>query len=141
MKDKKKEKAEIKKRLWNWGQAMEQFSWKEEELQGFHEIQKGVWEKNPAERAKQELERIEKEYHSEVGRLRIEMVEILREKSRIDELIRGLDREEERFLCLRFEKGYGFDYIGMKMHVSRATLFRMQDRVLEKMIGMKEERN
>lgn len=104
MTDKKKEKIELKKRLWNWGQAMEQFSWKEEELQklqGFHEIQRGVWEKNHAERAKQELERLEKEYHLEVGRLRIEMEEILREKRRIDEMIRGLDREEGWFLRMR----------------------------------------
>ena len=84
---------------------------------------------------------MEKEYRKEVGRLRIEMVEILREKGRIDEMIRRLDMDEQTFLQLRFEKGNGFDYISMKMHLSRATLFRMQERVLEKMIGMKTDRD
>ena len=33
----------------------------------------------------------------------------------------------------------GFDYIAVKMHLSRATLFRMQDKVLEKMMGNKRK--
>lgn len=142
MEERKKKIGEVKKRLWNWGQAMEQFNWKEEELQKlqiFHEMQRKVWEENPMPRAEQELERIEKEYHGEVGRLRIEMVEILREKGRVDEMIRRLDRDEQTFLQLRFEKGYGFDYISMKMHLSRATLFRLQDKALEKMIEMRPD--
>ena len=144
MEERKKEIEEMKKRLWNWGNSMEQFNWKEEELQKmqvFHEMQKKVWEENATEKSQEELKQMEKEYRKEVGRLRIEMVEILREKGRIDEMIRRLDMDEQTFLQLRFEKGYGFDYISMKMHLSRATLFRMQERVLEKMIGMKTDRD
>lgn len=33
----------------------------------------------------------------------------------------------------RFEKGYGIDYIGRRLYISRATVFRMQDRILEKL--------
>ena len=136
----KKDKEEMKELLWRWGQAMEQFSWKEEEvnrLQVFCEMQKCVWEKNPMEREKRELERIEKENREEIGRLRIEMVEILREKRWVDEMISKMKLDEKQFLQMRFEKGYGFEYISMKMHLSRATLFRLQDKVLEKMIEMK----
>ena len=144
MEERKKEIEEMKKRLWNWGNSMEQFNWKEEELQKmqvFHEMQKKVWEENATEKSQEELKQMEKEYRKEVGRLRIEMVEILREKGRIDEMIRRLDMDEQTFLQLRFEKGNGFDYISMKMYLSRATLFRMQERVLEKMIGMKTDRD
>ena len=144
MEERKKEIEEMKKRLWNWGNSMEQFNWKEEELQKmqvFHEMQKKVWEENATEKSQEELKQMEKEYRKEVGRLRIEMVEILREKGRIDEMIRRLDTDEQTFLQLRFEKVNGFDYISMKMHLSRATLFRMQERVLEKMIGMKTDRD
>lgn len=144
MEERKKEIEEMKKRLWNWGNSMEQFNWKEEELQKmqvFHEMQKKVWEENATAKSQEELKQMEKEYRKEVGRLRIEMVEILREKGRIDEMIRRLDMDEQTFLQLRFEKGNGFDYISMKMHLSRATLFRMQERVLEKMIGRKTDRD
>ena len=127
----------LKKMLWRWGKALEQFRWKEEELekmQVFYEIQKKVWGGNRKEKAEKELERIEREHRAEVGRLRIEMVEILREKAKVDEMIKRMTIDEGMFIQMRFEKGYGFDYISMKMHLSRATLFRMQDRILEKML-------
>ena len=131
-----KEKEELKKMLWRWGRALERFSWKEEELekeQTFYEIQKKVWSGYQTAKANKELERIEKEHRAEVGRLRIEMVEILREKAKVDEMIKRMTMDEGMFIQMRFEKGYGFDYIAMKMHLSRATLFRLQDRILEKM--------
>ena len=37
------------------------------------------------------------------------------------------------YIRLRFEKGYGIDYIGRRLYISRATVFRMQDRILEKL--------
>ena len=55
----------------------------------------------------------------------------------VDEMISKMKLDEKQFLQMRFEKGYGFEYISMKMHLSRATLFRLQDKVLEKMIEMK----
>ena len=121
---------------------MEQFNWKEEELkklQGLYAMQKKIWEGNETEKARKELERIQKEYEGETRRLRMEMVEILREKARIDGMIRKLTADEINFLQMRFEKGYGFDYIGAKMYLSRATLFRMQDRILDKMIAEERE--
>lgn len=30
-------------------------------------------------------------------------------------------------------RGYGIDYIGRRLYISRATVFRMQDRILEKL--------
>ena len=130
------DKGEWKKLLRNWGQALEKFNWKEEELEklkGFHEMQKKVWEGSRLGRAERELERMEREYEEAVRGLRIEMVEILREKAKIDDMVKRMTMEEANFLRLRFEKGYGFDYIGIKMHLSRATLFRMQDKIIEKM--------
>ena len=132
----------MKVRLWNWGQAMEEFNWKEEELkklQGLYAMQKKIWEGSETEKARKELERMQKEYEGETRRLRMEMVEILREKAWIDGMLRKLTTDEIRFLQMRFEKRYGFDYIGVKLHLSRATLFRMQDRILEKMIAEESE--
>ncbi len=132
----------MKERLWNWGQAMEEFNWKEEELkklQGLYVMQRKIWEGNETEKARKELERIQKEYEGEVRRLRMEMVEILRKKAWVDCRIQKLTANEISFLQMRFEKGYGFDYIGMKLYLSRATLFRMQDRILEMLIEAESE--
>ena len=63
MEERKKEIEEMKKRLWNWGNSMEQFNWKEEELQKmqvFHEMQKKVWEENATEKSQEELKQMEK---------------------------------------------------------------------------------
>ena len=133
----KTEKGKMKRLLWDWGNAMERFGWKEEELeklQQLYQMKKQIWSGGETEKAKRELEKIEKEYREERGRLRIEMVEILREKAWIDGNIKKLTMDEQTFIQMRFEKEYGFEYIGMKMHLSRATLFRMQERVLKKLL-------
>ena len=137
-----REKEEMKKLLQRWGKALEQFRWKDEELekmQVFYEIQKKVWSGCRMKKAEKELERIEREYRTEARHLRIEMVEILREKAKVDEMIKRMTIDEGMFIQMRFEKGYGFDYIAMKMHLSRATLFRMQDRILEKMLRWEKD--
>ena len=140
--EKKSKKGEMKERLRRWGTAMEVFNWKEEELkklQGLYAMQKKIWEGSETEKARKELERMQKEYEAEARRLRMEMVEILREKAWVDGRLRNLTANEICFLQMRFEKGYGFDYIGVKMFLSRATLFRMQDRILEKMMAEEDE--
>ena len=134
----KRKRREMKERLWNWGQAMEEFNWKEEELkklEGLYVMQKKIWEGKETEKARKELNRIQKEYEGEKRRLRMEMVEILRKKAWVDCRIQKLTANETSFLQMRFEKGYGFAYIGMKLYLSRATLFRMQDRILDMLIA------
>ncbi len=135
----REEKMKIKKMLWDWGQALERFGWKEEELrklQNFYEMRKKIWGEATGGK---DGEKNERQYEREVKRLRMEMEEILLEKEQMDGWMRELTLDEQMFLEMRFEKGYSFDYIGMKMHRSRATLFRMQDQVLEKLISMKEK--
>ena len=134
----KEEKGELKRMLWEWGRTLERFSWKEEELrklENFYVMRKKIWGKNEN---RKDFEKNEKQYEQEVKRLRLEMEEILQRKAQIDGWMQVLTEEERRFLELRFEKGYGFDYIGMKMYRSRATLFRIQEQALNKLILQKE---
>ncbi len=131
------EKEEMKELLWNWGQAMERYRWKEaalQKLEAAYEAEKKNWEQEKAEKSEKEMERAKAEYGIETEKLRREMAWILREKAKMDAMIGRLTMDEEMFVKLRFEKGYGFDYISVKMHLSRATLFRMQNRVLRKML-------
>ena len=69
----------------------------------------------------------------ELRRLEGRLAEIWREKKRMDALLAGLEENEQEYIRLRFEKGYGIDYIGRRLYISRATVFRMQDRILEKL--------
>ena len=127
----------MKQRLWDWGTALDRFYRKEEELkklQEIQEVQKKLQERYPEETIQEEILLLEQAQRKDVVRLRIEMVEILRDKARTEAWLEGLTEDERCFLGMRFEKGYGFDYIAVKMHLSRATLFRMQDKVLEKMM-------
>ena len=134
----REEKGELKRMLWDWGRTLERFSWKEEELrklENFYVMRKKIWGENEN---RKDFEKNERQYEQEVKRLRLEMEEILQSKERVDGWMQGLTEEERRFLELRFEKGYGFDYIGMKMYRSRATLFRIQEQALNKLIMQKE---
>ena len=138
----KEEKRKMKRTLWSWGQAMERFGWKAEELEkmeGFYKLQRKIWEGNSNPQAQRALEKAEREYEEKVMKLRLEMEGLLMEKARVDGLLRELSEEEQTYVRMRFEKGYGFEYICMKMHLSRATLFRMQDRLLEKLILAEEK--
>ena len=137
MGNKQREKEEMKQRLWDWGTALDRFYRKEEELKKLLEIravQRNIQEKYPEGEIQEEILWLEQTQRKDVVRLRIEMVEILRDKARTEAWLQGLTEDERCFLGMRFEKGYGFDYIAVKMHLSRATLFRMQDKVLEKMM-------
>ena len=136
MENKQKEKDDMKQRLRNWGTALQRFARKEEELkklQEIREIQKQIQERYPEEKPQEEFLMLEEKQQKAAAWLRIEMVEILQEKAQTEAWMEGLTEEEKVFVGMRFEKRYGFDYISVKMHLSRATLFRIQDRVLEKM--------
>lgn len=140
--EKTNEKGEMKELLWNWGQAMERYRWKEAALQkaeAIYESERTNWEQDGTEEARRELKRAEEEYKRETERIRQEMAGILREKARVDNMIGKMTMDEEMFIKLRFGKKCGFDYISVKMHLSRATLFRMQDRVLRKMLLCRNE--
>ena len=54
-------------------------------------------------------------------------------------MIRGLTQDEQMFVEFRFEKGYGMEYIGTKMHMSHASVYRLQARILAKLIAKKNE--
>lgn len=136
----KSEKGQMKNRLWNWGQAVERCLWKEEDLQRLKEMHQVRYRMIKEEKGigkKEKLQKLEEEYVRQMQEIREELNKIISEKKWMDEKIGKLDRDEEMFLRMRFEKGYGFDFIAIKMHLSRATLFRMQDRILKKLMDEK----
>ena len=113
------EKGQMKLRLLDWGCAVERCRRLQEELRRLEEMEGTDF--------------LQEEIRAEKARLEERLTEIWREKKRMDGLLAGLEENEQEYIRLRFEKGYGIDYIGRKLYISRATVFRMQDRILEKL--------
>ena len=114
------EKGQMKVRLLDWGCAMERCKRIQDRLRRLEELEKDSF--------------LEKEYAEERERLEASLQEIWSEKRQMDVLLEGLEENEQEYIRLRFEKGYGFVYIGRKLYLSRASIFRMQDRILEKLL-------
>lgn len=114
------EKGQLKVRLLDWGCAMERCKRIQDRLRRLEELEKDSF--------------LEKEYAEERERLEASLQEIWSEKRQMDVLLEGLEENEQEYIRLRFEKGYGFVYIGRKLYLSRASIFRMQDRILEKLL-------
>nr|WP_294681362.1 sigma factor-like helix-turn-helix DNA-binding protein [uncultured Anaerotignum sp.] len=114
------EKGQLKVRLLDWGCAMERCKRIQDRLRRLEELEKDSF--------------LEKEYAEERERLEADLQEIWSEKRQMDVLLEGLEENEQEYIRLRFEKGYSFVYIGRKLYLSRASIFRMQDRILEKLL-------
>ena len=113
------EKGQMKIRLLDWGCAVERCRRLQEELRRLEEMEGTDF--------------LQGEIRAEKTRLEERLAEIWKEKKRMDGLLARLEENEQEYIRLRFEKGYGIDYIGRKLYISRATVFRMQDRILEKL--------
>lgn len=113
------EKGQMKLRLLDWGCAVERCRRLQEELRRLEEMEGTDF--------------LQEELREERKQLEERLAEIWKEKKRMDGLLAGLEENEQEYIRLRFEKGYGIDYIGRKLYISRATVFRMQDRILEKL--------
>lgn len=133
---KKSEKGRIKKRLLDWGGALDLCSRKEEQLRKAERLRndhKKLWEQSGSPEAGRIFEEIDRTYERALEGIKEGIAEVLRQKEQMDERIAKFGWEEQQFLYMRFEKGYSFDYICMKLHMSRASIFRLQERVLQEL--------
>lgn len=127
-------KAEKKAQLFRWGGALDLCGRKQEEIRRLERLrreQRRLWEESDEPTAAEILRAIEEKYTAELQRIEAEIGRILAQKAEIDGMLEGMDREAREFVRMRFGKGYGYDYIALKLHMSRATVFRLQDRVLQ----------
>ena len=75
-------------------------------------------------------EEIEEAYDHNIAVLQEEIERKLTEKRKIDGMVALLSKEEQELLFLRYQKGYGYDYIALKLNMGRSTCFRIHDRIL-----------
>lgn len=139
---KKDEKGRMKKKLLEWGGAIDLCSRKQEALrrvEKLQEEQRKIFGEDKTIAGMRLMAQLEKRYEQELAGIEGQIEQILWKKAEIDRMMTILSGEEQTFAILRYEKGYNFDYIGLKMHMSRATLFRLQDKLLQKMIVAEKE--
>lgn len=128
-----KDKEKWKHKLLNWGDALRLCEQKQGELHRLialkneNEMLLKAYGKNEA------LQGILTCFQREITRIESEIVEILEDKQYIDQCVLWFPVEEREFLELRFIKGYSYDNITIKTHLSRSSCFRLQDRILEKL--------
>lgn len=128
-----KDKEKWKHKLLNWGDALRLCEQKQKELHRLialkneNELLLKAYGKNEA------VEGITKCFQKEIARIEGEIVDILEDKKYIDQCVLWLPVEEREFLELRFVKGYTYDNITIKTHLSRSSCFRLQDRILGKL--------
>lgn len=129
----KMDKGKWKNRLLNWGSALHLCEQKQEELNRLmalkheNEVLLKAYGKNEA------LQGIAQCFQTEIQRIEREISEIIEDKQFIDRCVQWLPIEEREFLELRFIKGYSYDNITIKTHLSRSSCFRLQDRIFLKL--------
>ena len=136
------DKGRMKVRLLDWGCAVDRCKKMQKEmarLQEMREEQKKLLEKNDLEKVEKCLKEIDEGYEREMERLETATLTLWKQKEEMERLIGKLAENEREYLELRYAKGYGFEYIEEKMYMSRATIFRLQDRILEKLLELEKE--
>ncbi len=125
------QKKEMKKKLNDWGTALVFCAKQQEQMKKLMRL------KDDAKQMEQELEaypskihHILKGYEINMAYLQEEIMLRMAQKNEIDRLVATLSTEEQTFLHLRYEKGYGYEYIAMQLHMGRSTCFRIHDKIL-----------
>lgn len=142
----KTKRGQMKLKLWNWGGALDLCRRKHEEIRKMNRMlddAKRLAQAVPiTEEVQKEyniaFEKIVMQYQQEIKNIQATIEEVLTKKNSMDKMIARLDTEEQEFLHLRYEKGYGYDYISLKIHMSRAQCFRLNEKALEKLVDMEE---
>ena len=80
------------------------------------------------------MKEAKKLYESEIAKIMECIKNEMKEYSKMERYIEKLDYEEQIFLKLRYQKNYGYEYIALQTHKSRATCFRDHDLILDKLI-------
>ncbi len=124
--------GQMRKRLINWGGTLELCRKRQENMKKALRLKEeslscGVFGEKLAAGYEREIE-------ENVRRIE----EILEEKRKLDEMIAQLDHETQRVLMMHYENGYGYEYIAQRMHISRATCFRIGKKAVETLLEMEE---
>lgn len=126
-------RGRVKRMLLEWGASLDQCGRKQEEIRKILRL-KAECEGLEAEVKSGSMEKgfslIKEAYDQNIAVLQEEIERKLTAKRKIDDMVATLLKEEQELLFLRYQKGYGYDYIALKLNMGRSTCFRIHDRIL-----------
>ncbi len=131
---KSEEEKSWKERLFQWGGSLELCSRKEREIEKLLRLKKENEDLIRVYQNQEALKTVSKMYDKEIENIQNFIIHILKEKNMVDIQIIKLSPDEQKFLYFRYEKGFSYDYIAVKTNQSRANCFRMQDKIIKKII-------
>ena len=136
----KSEKGIVKKRLLKWGGALNMCDMRQEEINRIKRTCENtvkIYSQNFMDiehTTVRNFEKIKNEFEKEIERLYLDIENIIKEKRIMDEYIKELIPIEQEFLYLKYRKGYDFNFVAMKMNVSRSQVFRIKAAAIDNLI-------
>lgn len=130
----KSEKGIVKKRLLKWGAALNMCEMKQEEIQKIKRMKDSsikIFSKFDNEF---DNKKIVDSYEKEIKNITDYIENIMEDKRIMDTYINELMPIEQEFLYLKYRKGYDFNYVALKMNVSRSQVFRIKDLSIDNLI-------
>lgn len=130
----KSEKGIVKKRLLKWGAALNICEMKQEEIQKIKRMKDSsikIFSKFDNEF---DNKKIVDSYEKEIKNITDYIENIMEDKRIMDTYINELMPIEQEFLYLKYRKGYDFNYVALKMNVSRSQVFRIKDLAIDNLI-------
>ncbi len=130
----KSEKGIVKKRLLKWGAALNMCEMKQEEIQKIKRMKDSsikIFSKFDNEF---DNKKIVDSYEKEIKNITDYIENIMEDKRIMDTYINELMPIEQEFLYLKYRKGYEFNYVALKMNVSRSQVFRIKDLAIDNLI-------
>lgn len=130
----KSEKGIVKKRLLKWGAALNMCEMKQEEIQKIKRMKDSsikIFSKFDNEF---DNKKIVNSYEKEIKNITDYIENIMEDKRIMDTYINELMPIEQEFLYLKYRKGYDFNYVALKMNVSRSQVFRIKDLAIDNLI-------
>lgn len=135
----KTDRDEVKRKLRKWGRVKQICAERQVRIGQYQNLLEGLG-RNEDQMDGVDLERIAKSHQESIQNLTEGIEALNRFSDRMEKLVAGLDAEEEMVMRLYYGRGATIYAISMKMHMSRATVFRIKERALDKLAGfMREE--
>ncbi len=130
----KSEKGIVKKRLLKWGAALNMCEMKQEEIQKIKRIKENTVKIYSSFENEIDDKKIFKSYEKEIQHIAECIENIMEDKRLMDKYISELIPIEQEFLYFKYRKGYDFNYVALKMNVSRSQVFRIKDSAIDNLV-------
>lgn len=126
-------RGKTKRMLLEWGASLDQCARKQEEIRKMLRLKaecEGLAAQTKNKQMAKGFSLMGEAYDQNIAVLQAEIERKLTEKRMVDHMVGMRTKEEQELLFLRYQKGYGYDYIALKLNMGRSTCFRIHDRVL-----------